>query len=100
MEKLTMTLSDGTKLKNLTKNGSNFVSSTKITEEDFAGKLRTVTVSGGESEEVMENCELVQITKVDKEYWFVLSQLTSEELERKQMKANIDYIAAMTDVEL
>ena len=44
-KKLTMTLSDGTKLKNLTLNGTNYVSQTKLTEADFAGKLRTVTVS-------------------------------------------------------
>lgn len=97
----TITLSDGTALGNIRMNGTNFVSSSKVTEATFSGKLRTVTVDDGENQTVMEHCELVQITKIsNKEYWFVLRQLSKEEVAMNQLQANIDYIAAMTDVEL
>ena len=98
--KVTMTLADGTKLKNLKVNSSNYISSTKLTEADFAGKLRTVTIDDGENQEVLEHCELVQITKVDKEYWFVLRQLASFEVALRQLNADVEYVAAMADVDM
>lgn len=100
MEKLTITLADGTKLKNIRMNGTNYVSDTKLTEEDFEGKLQMVTISDGETEQVLHNCKLVQITKVDKEYWFVLYEMTRDEYRQLKMMADIEYIAAMSDIEL
>lgn len=100
MEKLTMTLADGTQLKNLTLNGTNYVSQTKLTEADFEGKLQTVTISDGETEQVLNNCQLVQITKVGSEYWFVLYEMTRDEYRQLKMMADIEYIAAMSDIEL
>ncbi|MBQ7481323.1 MAG: hypothetical protein IJT80_05540 [Lachnospiraceae bacterium] len=100
MEKLTITLADGTKLKNIRTNGTNYVSDTRLTEADFEGKLQTVTISDGESERVLHNCKLVQITKVDKEYWFVLYEMTGDEYRQLKMMADIEYIAAMSDIEL
>ena len=99
-KKLTMTLSDGTKLKNLTLNGTNYVSSTKLTEDDFTGKLKKVTISDGENVEILEHCELVQITQVGKEYWFVIRELSDQEVAFNQMQADLEYVAAMTDVDL
>ena len=98
--KVTMTLADGTQLKNLKVNSSKYISSTKLTEADFAGKLRTVIIDDGENQEVLEHCELVQITKVDKEYWFVLRQLASFEVALRQLKADVEYVAAMADVDM
>ena len=98
--KVTMILSDGTKLKNLKVNSSNYISSTKLTEADFAGKLKKVTISDGENVEILEHCELVQVTQVGKEYWFVLRELTSDEVAFNQMQADLEYVAAMTDVDL
>lgn len=100
MEKLTMTLADGTQLKNLTLNGTNYVSQTKLTEADFEGKLQTVTISDGETEQVLNNCQLVQIAKVGSEYWFVLYEMTVDEYRQLKMMADIEYIAAMSDIEL
>ena len=47
-----------------------------------------------------EHMAFVQVTKVGKEYWFVLRDVGAEELRQMQMQANIEYIAMMTDVEL
>lgn len=46
----TITLADGTKLTNLGKNGTNYVSQTKVDESIFEQNLSTMTISGTEEE--------------------------------------------------
>ena len=75
----TMTLSDGTKLENLELNGNNWISSTKLTEKDFEGKLNKVTVTDGKSTQEYEKQLLVQITEVEGKYWFILRGKTQRE---------------------
>lgn len=75
----TMILSDGTKLENLYLNGNNWISSAKLTDKDFEGKLKKVSVTDGEVTEEYKNQILVQITEVDGKYWFVLRGKTRQE---------------------
>jgi hypothetical protein len=99
----TMVLSDGTIIENLRKNGDNYISASKLTADMFEGKLSEVTVKTSDSEEVMENMEnmdLVQITEMNGEYWFVLRQFSETELAMAKMSSNIDFLAMMQDVEL
>lgn len=96
----TITLADGTALEGLDLNGNNYISSTKLTENDFAGKLSPVVISDGEHEEVHENMELVQLVKVGRDYWFVLRDLTEQELRDLKTQADIEYIAMMADIDL
>lgn len=97
----TITLSDGTVIKNLVKNGDNFISREEITEDVFEDNLATVTISDGENEEVHSNMALTQITHPNQlEWWFVLRELTVDELSMRRLTSNIEYIAMMTDVEL
>lgn len=101
MDKIySITLSDGTKLENLRLNGNNFISAVPVTKEMFDGNCGKVTVSDGETEEVYENLDLVQITENGGEYWFILRSLTPDELFRIKMQSDIEYIAMMADVEL
>ena len=98
-----MVLSDGTIIENLRKNGDNYISASKLTADMFEGKLSEVTVKTSDSEEVMENMEnmdLVQITEMNGEYWFVLRQFSETELAMAKMSSNIDFLAMMQDVEL
>lgn len=76
----TMVLSDGTIIENLRKNGDNYISASKLTADMFDGKLSEVTVKTSEDEMVMENMDLVQITEMNGEYWFVLRQFSATEL--------------------
>ena len=80
----TITLADGTVLENLHLNGNNFISSVEVTEEDFEGKLDTVTIvsSNGQIEE-LNHVELVQIQHYSDGYYFVLRELSSFELKEK-----------------
>jgi len=99
-----ITLSDGTQLKNLKLNGNNFVSKTEVTENMFRGKLSKVIydgkVDGGTVKEEHTHMELVQITKVQDEYYFILRELSEAELKEIKMKSDIEYLAMMTDVDL
>lgn len=96
----TMVLSDGTTIENLRKNGDNYISATKLTADMFEGKLSEVTVKTSEDEVVMENMDLVQITEMDGECWFVLRQFSSIELAIAKMSSDIDFLAMMQDAEL
>lgn len=75
----TMTLSDGTKLENLELNGNNWISSAKLTEKDFEGKLVKVSATDGEHTYDFNNAVLVQIVEQDNKYWFILREKTREE---------------------
>lgn len=100
-KKYTITLSDGTTLTDLTLNGNNFISTSEVTEETFAGKLSEVTISDGETTEILHHAELIQIsTLVPGEWWFILREIPADVLFERKMQANLEYIAMMTDVDL
>ena len=95
-----VTLADGSTIDNLTLNGNNYVSKTKIDKSIFDGNCHSVTISDGENETVHENMECVQVTQMGAEYWFVLRELSESELKEAKIQASIEYIAMMCDVEL
>lgn len=98
---LKITLADGTVLDGLGLNGNNYISSKKLTEADFADNLDHVTIEDADGNvEELENLELVQVKKYGKEYWFVLRQLSEQELKDLKTQANIEYIAMMADIDL
>lgn len=96
----TVTLADGTALEGLGLNGNNFISTRKLTDADFAGKLEHVTITDGETTTELTNVELVQCMQYGTEYWFVLRELSAEELMAAKTQANIEYIAMMADIDL
>ena len=57
-------------------------------------KIYKITLADG------TNMELVQIVKYDEEYWFVLRTMTKKELQDLKNRADIDYLAMMSDIEL
>lgn len=96
----TIRLADGTELKGLSKNGDNFVSSTKIDESIFEGNLATMTVSDGESEVTYENVELIQQVQYADGWYLAFRELSAQELRDMEVDAKIDYIAMMADVDM
>lgn len=96
----TVTLDDGTTIGGLTLSGNNFISDTELTPEMFDGKLSKITATDGDSTLEWNNAELVQITHPDSRWWFVLRELSPEELFRATTKAKLDYLALVTDTDL
>ena len=95
-----ITLADGTVIDNLRLNGNNYISDKELTADMFLGNLAKVIVNDGERDTVYENMELVQIVKYDEEYWFILRTMTKRELQDLKNRADIDYLAMMSDIEL
>lgn len=95
-----VTLADGTVIEGLKMNGNNFVSLVEVVADTFEDNTYPVIISDGENVEEHPFMELVQITKMGEEWWFVLRDLSEEELRNTKVRADIDYIALMTDVEL
>ncbi|MBQ9314968.1 MAG: hypothetical protein IJ220_08300 [Clostridia bacterium] len=99
-----ITLSDGTQLKNLGLSGNNFISETEVTEDMFTGKLSRVIVEGQEDGQDVRNeyehMELVQIVHYEDGYYFVLRELSQQELKEIKMQGDIEYLAMMSDIDL
>jgi len=78
-----------------------FVSSKKITESTFEGKLNGVTIESSEGmKEEHSNMELVTILKYEDGYYFALRDLSQDELKRMKIESDIEYIAMMVDVDM
>lgn len=99
-----ITLADGTQLENLRLNGNNFISDTKITADTFSGNLSKVVIEGiedgKETIQEYEHMELVQIVHYKDGYYFVLRELSQDELDKIKTQADIEYLAMMSDIDL
>lgn len=95
-----ITLADGTVIDNLTLNGNNYISAEPIDSTIFAGNCSPVIISNGSSNETHDNMAFVQLTEVSNKYWFVLRDVSSEELAKIKMQSDIEYVAMMAGVEL
>ena len=95
-----VTLSDGTVIDGLRMNGNNFISKDPIDPEMFEGNLAVVVINDGETEETRENMELVQVTRMGEEYWFVLRDVPASEIANAKLRSDLDYLAMMADVEI
>ena len=93
----TITLHDGTEIKNLSLNGNNFISDTQLDAALFSGNLQTVRITGPDMEETHENMELVGIRQDDGKYWFVLRELSSQELNERRILEDIAALSTTTD---
>lgn len=93
----TITLHDGTEIKNLSLNGNSFISATPLDESLFAGNLQTVRITGTDMDETHDNMELVSIWQDGGKYWFVLRELSAQELKEQRMLADITALASATD---
>lgn len=95
-----ITLSDGSVISGLRLNGNNYISDTELNDTQFAGKLSPVVISDGSTTETYTNMELVQLREYENEYWFILRELSDKEVADRQLRADIDYISMMSDIQL
>ncbi len=100
-KKYSVTLADGTELSNLTLNGNNFISTVPLYESTFRNNCSPVIISDGVMTETHENMELVQVVQqFPGEWWFILRDLSQEEIRRIKTQSDIEYIAMMAGIEL
>lgn len=100
--KYTIVLADGTEITDLTLNGNNFVSQTEITEDIFEGNMAPVIIKHGDVEEVHIYMDLVQIQTYGESmpgWYFILRDVTPDELERGKVRSDIDYLYMMTGID-
>lgn len=94
-------LADGTEIKNLTRNGDNFISDTKVDEDQFTGNLTTLTITDGEEETIeLHNAELIQQIEVEGKFWLCFRELSERELKDIDVEAKIQYLAMMADIDI
>lgn len=101
MSKYTLTLANGSQIKGLSKNGTNYISSKKIDENIFnRNNLSTLTISDGETEEVLSNVVLVQQKEYSDGWHITFRELTDRELRDAEIYSKIEYISLMMGVDL
>ena len=82
----TITLNNGTKLKNLTLNGNNFISEKIIEDAVFDGNLKRVEISDGEKTTVYEDMFLASNRADGGKSWIVLLEKTDEMKRQEQIE--------------
>ena len=89
----TITLEDGRQITGLGKNGTNYVSATKVDESIFEDNLSTMTVSDGETEVVYHDVEFIQQMEwSDGTYYIAFRELSEQEKTMKEMRQAIKSI--------
>lgn len=99
-KKYTVILEDGKRLTNLRMNGNNYISSEKITKSVFENNCSSITVDDGESSIEFSNMELIHVTEMPDGYWFAFRELSKEEISLGELRADIAFIAMMSEIDL
>lgn len=81
----TITLADGTKLKNLELNGNNYIAEGAIEDSVFEGNLDTVTITDGEATETFTDMRLMSNIVRDNRSWFVLGEKSAQQKKEEAM---------------
>lgn len=94
-------LADGTVIENLGLNGNNYISPIEVSASLFTKKnCSPVILSDGVTDEEHSHMELVHILPQDGEWWIALRDISQQEIAQQKLRADIDYIAMMDDIEL
>ena len=99
-ELYSITLADGRVVSSLTLNGNNYVSEEPLSADIFIGNCSPMIITCGDIEEVHEHAKLVQVVEYEGKYYLAFRDLTDQEIAEAKIRADIDYLAMMTDTEL
>lgn len=92
-------LDNGKVIDNLRMNGTNFVSETEIDETMFSDVIKEICVIEDEHTYYLHNVEFIQQVKYEDGYYFVLREMTPDEILRKQLMDSItDVQMAITEM--
>ena len=88
----TVTINAAASFRNLRLNGDNFLSNAEIKDSDFPESPFTVVISDGERKTTIENTELVQVKQYGAEWWFIVREIPSSEMERRNMLSQVEML--------
>lgn len=78
-------------------NGSCFIVDEK---PEFPFDLSEIEITTGEEKKTLNNVEIMDAASVDGRYWFALREMSQEELRQIQIRADIEYLSMMMDIEI
>lgn len=87
-----VTLSNGTRIKNLVLNGNNFVSEAIIPNSAFDGGLDTVIISDGKTEKTYSDMVLLSNRVDDGKSWFILGEKTEAQKKEEALNKYLEEI--------
>lgn len=95
-------LSNGQALDNLTLNGNNFISASKVEDTVFDGGLSSVTFTDTDTGKSQTYTDMVLIANrvFDGQSWFVLAEETPAEKEKRRLLARIAELEAAVNPEI
>ena len=96
MEEVKIIFSEGPEIE-AEKNGNSYIVDEK---PEFPTDLETVTIEENGTETELHNAQIIECASVDGRYWFTIQEIPEDTIEKATMKAQIDYIAMMTDIDL
>ena len=97
----TITLADGTVLKNLELNGNNYIAEGVIDDAVFKDNLATVTITDGKTTETYEDMVLLSHRVDGGRSWIVLGEKSAQEKAMERINALIDANAdSLTDLQV
>ena len=97
----TIVLADGTEIKNLGRNGDNYISYQPISAAVFEGNCSPIVFKEGEDVVGTWLCaELIQVKQYGDEYWLAFREISEKEIAEAKIRADIDYIAMMSEIDL
>ena len=93
-----ITLSDSSVIDHLERNGNNFVSQKELTGADFKDRLRHWSEDGPDGHIDHGPSELVQIQKYEDGWYFILRDLTAQEILNRGFESRHQNTEAVVDV--
>lgn len=104
----TITLNDGTKLEGLTFERKIFFSDKPIDASKLKGKLTPVTISNDEGKSAFDDgitgthahMEICYVKQMDGKFGLALADIPDDRWEFEKLRANQEYIAMMTGIQL
>lgn len=92
MEKVTITFADGASIE-AEQNGNSYIVDEKFEKKD----LSEVTVAGEDGTATLHDAELIECYSIDGRYWFAFREIPKRESEEVQLRADVDYLLAITE---
>lgn len=93
---MTITFPDGEILDDLEMNGNNFVTSKALDEKFFENNLDGVVIDGVTHDRMV----LDAVQTIDGKCYFIIRDMTENEIFQADVMGKIEYLSMMTDVEI